>query len=134
MQLSPDFEYLSFKCRLLLLQKASERSMIGTFGLGSTKFLLHFGSFILIVGLTIICNYMCHNHATKMKSNQLCFMSPNYVPQTKFGNILFLLCFLLLLLFFFFYFLLPTFLSASVLIKLLNIWSWNLFIMNRHIV
>ena len=46
----------------------------------------------------------------------------NYVPQTKFGNILFLLCFLLLLLlFFFFYFLLLSFLSASVLIKLINI-------------
>ena len=52
-----------------------------------------------------------------------CFYSVSYyVPQTKFGNILFLLCFLLLLLlFFFFYFLLLTYLSASVLIKLLNI-------------
>ena len=36
--------------------------------------------------------------------------------------------------YYFFYFLLPTFLSASVLIKLLNIRSWNFFSINRHVV
>ena len=71
---------------------------------------------------------------SKNKKVQYFLVYSSYVPQTKFGNILFLLCFLLLWLFFFFYFLLPTFLSASVLIKLLNIWSWNLFSMNRHVV
>ena len=54
---------------------------------------------------------------SKQSLGTYCFYSVSYyVPQTKFGNIFFLLCFLLLLLlFFFFYFLLSTFLSASCL-------------------
>ena len=70
---------------------------------------------------------MTHWFLIQYRDPLLC--SPNIVWE----HIVFSL-FLLIIIPLFLYFLLSTFLSASVLIKLLNIWSWKLFSMIRHVV